>query len=82
VIELPSWAVAMLKRRQNEQEPNAWQAVFTSPLGHLCDPNNAQADLRDVFGRLKYADVTSHTFRRTVATLMDEPISSATPRCR
>jgi hypothetical protein len=42
----------MLKRRQNEQEPNAWQAVFTSPLGHLCDPNNTQADLREVFGRL------------------------------
>lgn len=78
VIELPSWAVTMLKRRrQQEQEANEWGAVFTSPLGHLRDPNNTQADLRVVFGRLKYGDVTSHTFRRTVATLMDEAGLSA-----
>jgi hypothetical protein len=36
---------AMLKRRQAEQEPNEWQAVFTSPLGHLRDRSNTQADL-------------------------------------
>ena len=72
IIELPSWTVALLKRRQREQEPNEWQAVFTSPLGHLRDPGNTQADLRDVFGRIGYSDVTSHTFRRTVATLMGE----------
>ncbi len=77
VVELPSWAATMLKRRQDEQEPNEWDAVFTSPLGHLRDPNNTQADLRDVFSRLKYANVTSHTFRRTVATLMDEAGLSA-----
>jgi integrase len=52
-------------------------AVFTSPLGHLRDPSNTQADLRDVFDRIKYPDVTSHTFRRTVATLMDEAGLSA-----
>src|SRR5689334_8580406 len=67
----------MLKRRQEDQEPNQWEAVLTSPLGHLRDPNNTQADLKDVFGRLKYANVTSHTFRRTVATLMDEAGLSA-----
>jgi integrase len=77
IIELPNWAITMLKRRQAEQEPNQWQAVFTSPLGHLRDPSNTQADLRDVFDRIKYPDVTSHTFRRTVATLMDEAGLSA-----
>jgi integrase len=77
IIELPSWAVAMLKRRQAEQQPNEWGAVFTSPLRHLRDPSNTQADLRDVFDRVKYPDITSHTFRRTVATLMDEAGLSA-----
>jgi integrase len=70
-IELPSWAVDMLKRRKADAVPNDWDAVFTSPAGHLRDPSNTQADLRDVFDRLGYPDVTSHTFRRTVATLMD-----------
>jgi integrase len=77
VIELPSWAVAMLKRRREEQAENEWQVVFTSPFGHLRDPGNTQADLRDVFGRIGYENVTSHTFRRTVATLMDEAGLSA-----
>jgi integrase len=77
IIELPRWAVAMLKRRQSEQDANEWGAVFTSPLGHLRDPSNTQADLRDVFDRIKYPDITSHTFRRTVATLMDEAGLSA-----
>ncbi len=77
VVQLPSWAVAMLKRRQAEQEGNPWLAVFTSPLGHLRDPSNTQSDLRDVFDRAGYPDVSSHTFRRTVATLMDEAGLSA-----
>jgi integrase len=77
IIELPTWAVAMLKRRQADQEDNEWQAVFTSPLGHLRDPSNTQGDLRDVFDRAEYRDITSHTFRRTVATLMDEAGLSA-----
>ena len=54
------------------QPANKWLAVFTSPLGHLRDPSNTQADLRDVFDRVGYPDITSHTFRRTVATLMDQ----------
>ena len=72
IVELPTWAVHMLKRREVEQPANKWLAVFTSPLGHLRDPSNTQADLRDVFDRVGYPDITSHTFRRTVATLMDQ----------
>ena len=72
IVELPTWAVDMLKRREVEQPANTWLAVFTSPLGHLRYPSNTQADLRDVFDRVGYPDITSHTFRRTVATLMDQ----------
>src|SRR5918998_4092532 len=71
-LRLPSWAVEMLRRRGVEAEPNAWDVVFTSPTGLLRDPSNTQADLRDVFGRLGYPWVTSHVFRKTAATLLDE----------
>jgi integrase len=38
----------------------------------LRDPSNTQADLRDGFARLGYPWVTSHVFRKTAATLLDE----------
>ena len=48
-----------------------WAVVFTSPLGGLRDPSNTQADLRTVFASVGYPWVTSHVYRKTVATLMD-----------
>lgn len=45
--------------------------VFPSPAGMLRDPKNTQADLREAFDAAGFPDVTSHVFRRTVATLMD-----------
>jgi integrase len=42
------------------------------PTGLLRDPSNTQADLRDVFQRIGYPWVTSHVFRRTAATLLDD----------
>lgn len=71
-LRLPSWSVEMLRRRQAEAVPNPWGVVFTSPTGLLRDPSNTQADLRDVFGRIGYPWVTSHVFRKTAATLLDE----------
>jgi integrase len=76
-LRLPSWAVEMLRRRQAEVTPNEWGVVFTSPTGMLRDPSNTQADLRDVFARLGYPWVTSHVFRKTAATLLDEAGVSA-----
>ena len=62
----------MLRRRRADAEPNQWIVVFTSPQGLLRDPSNTQADLRKVLGRLGYGWVTSHVFRKTVATLLHE----------
>jgi integrase len=76
-IELPTWTVTMLRKRLAEYEPNQWDAVFTSPTGRLRDPSNTQGDLRAVFDRAGYPEITSHTFRRTVATLMDQAGLSA-----
>jgi integrase len=61
----------MLRRRNAESEPNEWGVVFTSASGRLRDPSNTQSDLRKLFDRLGYPHLTSHAFRRTVATLMD-----------
>lgn len=75
-VELPSWCTAILRRRAS-RPANQWQAVFTSPSGLLRDPSNTQADLRATFARLSYSGITSHTFRRTVGTLMDQAGLSA-----
>jgi integrase len=75
-VQLPSWCTATLRRRRT-RPGNRWEAVFTSPAGLLRDPSNTQADLRSVFARLGYRGVTSHTFRRTVGTLMDQAGLSA-----
>src|SRR4051794_3311092 len=71
VIELPSWGVDVLKRRKVESSGNEWEAVFTSPTGKLRDPSNTNSDLKRTLERIGYGHITSHTFRRTVATLMD-----------
>ncbi|MGW0516787.1 tyrosine-type recombinase/integrase [Crossiella sp. NPDC003009] len=51
--------------------------MFTAPLGELRDPSNTQADLRVIFKAAGFAWVTSHVYRKTVATMMDEAGLSA-----
>jgi len=70
-VELPSWALETLRTRHPTRTDNKWDVVFTSPTGRLRDPSNTQADLRALFDTAGYPHITSHTFRRTVATLMD-----------
>lgn len=69
-LEMPSWVVEMLRRRR---PPDAAEddPVFTAPLGGLRDPSNTNADLRQAFDAAGYPWVTSHVYRKTVATLMD-----------
>jgi integrase len=50
--------------------------VFPSPGGHLRDPSNTSGDLREVLAPFGI-DATFHTFRKTVATRMDEAGLSA-----
>jgi integrase len=74
VLALPSFAVDMLKRRDAELRLQApFGVVFGSPRARaLRDPSNTAGDLRAVLDRLGYEWVTGHTFRKTVATRMDE----------
>ena len=74
-LVLPRWCVAMLRDRAERLDlPEAScssRPVFPAPLGGWRDPSNTQADLRDAFVAAGFDWVTSHVFRKTVATLMD-----------
>lgn len=62
-LELPSWAVAMLKaRRPKGAAPD--NPVFPAPLGGLRDPSDTNHDLRVVFDDTGFEWVTSHAYRR------------------
>jgi integrase len=77
-LELPSWAIDMLHRRAAVTAANnpkginvedRW--VFPTELGNLRDPANTRRDLRGAFIRTGHQGLTSHTFRKTTASLMD-----------
>lgn len=76
-LALPARVVTMLRRRASTRRTNAAGTVFCSPAGMIRDPSNTQADLREVLDRIGYGWVTSHTFRKTVATRLDEAGMSA-----
>src|SRR5688500_6524291 len=61
----------MLKRRgASTHFPNG--PVFPNSLGGLRDPSNTRRDLRNARGGDEFAWVTSHVFRKTAATILDE----------
>jgi integrase len=73
---LPTWCVLMLHTRDPAaHEPGGGASgsgmVFPSPKGHLRDPKNTNRDLRRVYDTAGLPQITSHTFRRSVATAMD-----------
>ncbi|CAI7974125.1 integrase [Frankia sp. Hr75.2] len=71
VLQLPAWAVAMLRARQTGRAPS--DVVFPAPMGGLRDPSNTQADIRDAVTDAGFPGLTSHLFgRKSVATLLDE----------
>lgn len=75
-LPLPRWALDMLKRRRTSTHyPNG--PVFPSSVGGLRDPSNTRRDLRKARGGEEFAWVTSHVFRKTAATILDEAGLSA-----
>lgn len=77
-IALPDWAVALLRRRKVAQPPNDLDAVFVSRNGTWHFPGNVQSRLWHIRQLDEYADIAAlrdvspHSFRRTVATEIDE----------
>lgn len=71
-LPLPSWAVEMLRKRFIEAEKPTDGPVFPDSLGGLRDPSNTRRVLRETRGSAGFAWVTSHVFRKTAATILDE----------
>lgn len=83
-LALPSWLVTMLLERRarlakqfNVAEDELQGPVFPNSLGTLRDKNNTLARWREFRQRAGYPWVTFRTFRRSVATLLDDAGLSA-----
>lgn len=76
-LVLAPWAVEMLRDRRRRRAAIVGP-VFPSSRGTLRDPSNTLRDLREVRRQDEsLAWVTSHTFRKTLATLLDGAGESA-----
>ncbi|TQN43821.1 site-specific recombinase XerD [Blastococcus colisei] len=78
-LVLPSAVVDLLRRRiAVHPRPDADAlVVFPSPQGRLRDSSNTSGDLRSALDRAEFPWVTSHVFRKTVATRLDDAGLSA-----
>jgi integrase len=69
-LPLLFWTVEILRQRLEKVEDKTGP-VFPDSLGGLRDPSNTRRDLRNARGK-DFAWVTSHVFRKTAATVLDE----------
>ena len=78
-LALPSWCMEMLRARADGRSANSTEerTVFPAPKGGLRDPSNTAADLKDTLEWCGLPWVTSHVFRKTTATLLDDAGLSA-----
>jgi integrase len=71
-LKLPAWCREMLRLRAATRVASVDDPVFPAPKGSLRDPSNTAADLKEAFTAAGYAWATSHTLRKTTATLLDK----------
>ncbi len=77
VIALPGFVTRMLDARRTTAvsvRSDEWDLIFPSGTGPgvLRDPDTFNAQWARIRGEIGFGDVSSHTFRRTAATLADE----------
>jgi integrase len=77
IIPLPAFAIAALQDRRGRPYLGKQTVIFPSTAGTLRDPDNFNKQWRSVRDDLGVPDVTSHSFRKTVATLIDDAGLSA-----
>lgn len=75
-LMLPSWVVQDLRDRQ-ARGVRLDSPLFPDTLGGLRDPSNTRRCLRLALDRAGFDWVTSHSFRKTTATVLDEAGLSA-----
>ena len=76
-LPLPGFSVTVLSARRSLPDLGQQTMVFPSTAGKWRDPDNFRARWRTVRDDLGVPDVTSHSFRKTVATLIDDAGLSA-----
>ena len=76
VLRIPLWLVAILRERRARDSESAG-AVFPDSLGGHRDPNNVERVHREVRLGTPFEWVVPHTYRKTVATMLDQQGLSA-----
>lgn len=76
-LPLPQFATEMLKKRRHLPYYGEQEVIFPSTAGTLRDPNNFAKQWRTARDELNLGEVTTHSFRKTVATLIDDEGLSA-----
>jgi integrase len=69
VLRLPGWLVDVLAARSTGRDGS--EPVFPDALGGYRDRNNVERDFRTVREGTEFEWVVPHTYRKTVATVMD-----------
>lgn len=77
-VSLPHFALEVLTRRQAGAKDNEHDAVFASRNGTWLSPNNVRRQWRAARADTSLRWVTPHTFRKTVATLIDREADTKT----
>lgn len=77
-IQLPAGLIGILGDRRVRGGPNDDGLVFPTVLGKIRDPRNTARDWALARARLGIADYSFHSFRKTVATALDQ--AGLTPR--
>lgn len=77
VTSLPSRTIDLLHRRHKRLQEFT-TLLFPTPLMRLRDPSNTQREIRDRRDMLGYPELSTHSFRKTVATILDKAGLSAT----
>ena len=72
VLRLPLWLVELLMERRDRLVLVEVGPVFPDSLGGFRDRNNVERDFRQVRKGTAYEWVVPHTYRKTVATLLDD----------
>lgn len=76
-LPLPQFATEMLQKRKHLPYFGEQEVIFPSTAGTLRDPNNFAKQWRTARDELNLGEVTTHSFRKTVATLIDDEGLSA-----
>lgn len=76
-VPLPEFAIAALAERRGRPFWGEQRMIFPSSAGTCRDPDNFDKQWRKVRNALDVPDVTSHSFRKSVATMIDDAGLSA-----